>query len=118
MHVVIEPAQMTPAELYQGFKWAYRETFKAGSALRRVAGLGLRPNAIVNYFGNLCYRIFVKRLHHEARYAEPYSINDPKSLPEAGMWAETFLNGLPIADDRWPIPANRQSPLQTEGTLV
>ncbi|MHB9133229.1 MAG: B12-binding domain-containing radical SAM protein [Armatimonadota bacterium] len=91
MHVVIQPALMSPEELYDGFKWAYKETFRVGSALRRVTGLGLRPNAVVNYIGNLCYRIFVKRLYHEPRYATPYSINDPKSLPDAGLWADAFL---------------------------
>lgn len=100
MHVVIQPAQMTPAELYDGFKWAYKETFKAGSALRRVTGLGLRPNAVVNYIGNLCYRIFVKRLYHEPRYATPYSIDDPRSLPDAGLWAEAFLREFTAEDIR------------------
>ena len=28
MHVVIQPAQMSPEELYAGFKRAYRETFR------------------------------------------------------------------------------------------
>lgn len=91
MHVVIQPGQMTPQALYDGFKWAYRETFKTGSVLRRVAGLGLRPNAVVNYIGNLCYRIFVRRLYHEARYAVPYSLQHPGSLPPDEQWADTFL---------------------------
>jgi radical SAM superfamily enzyme YgiQ (UPF0313 family) len=91
MHVVIQPAQMSPEALYDGFKWAYRETFKAGSALRRVAGLGLRPNAAVNFVGNLCYRIFVKRLYGEARYATPYSVDDPRALPPPEHWADAFL---------------------------
>jgi radical SAM superfamily enzyme YgiQ (UPF0313 family) len=94
MHVVIQPAQMTPRELYDGFKWAYRETFKLRNALHRVTGLGLRPNAAINYIGNLCYRIFVKRLYHEARYATPYSIHDPRSLPDASLWADAFLREL------------------------
>ena len=91
MHAVIQPAQMTPTQLYDGFKWAYRETFKAGSALRRVTGLGLQANAIINYVGNLCYRIFVKRLYHEARYALPYTMGDPGTPPADNDWQAAFL---------------------------
>jgi len=91
MHVVIQPALMSPRELYDGFKWTYRETFKIGSALRRVTGLGLRANAPINFIGNLCYRIFVKRLYHEARFAQPYSLNDPGMPPVDDAWQQAFL---------------------------
>lgn len=92
MHVVIKPQQMTPQELYDGFKWAYRETFRYGHIFRRVAGL--RLTSAVNLIGNMTYRIFVKRLYHEARFAQPYSIGAPGVAPDARMWAETFLRGL------------------------
>jgi radical SAM superfamily enzyme YgiQ (UPF0313 family) len=91
MHVVIQPAQLTPRELYDGFKWAYRETFKIGSALRRVTGLGLRANAPINFIGNLCYRIFVKRLYHEQRFARPYTLEDPGAPPADENWQAAFL---------------------------
>lgn len=88
MHVVIEPMKMTPVELYDGFKWAYRETFKMNHILRRVAGL--RLTSAVNFIGNLTYRIFVKRLYHETRFAQPHSIHDPGVQPDATHWAEAF----------------------------
>jgi len=91
MHVVFQPARMSPQELYAGFKWAYRETFKLGSALQRVTGLGLRANAAINFVGNLCYRIFVKRLYHEQRFAQPYSLDDPGAPPADDAWQEAFL---------------------------
>ena len=84
MHVVIQPRQMTPVELYDGFKWAYRETFKMGHVIRRVAGL--RLTSAVNFIGNLTYRIFVKRLYHEARYSRPYSIEDPGEEPDDNLF--------------------------------
>lgn len=89
MHVVIQPRQMTPQELYDGFKLAYRETFRMGHVLQRVAGL--RLTSAVNFVGNMTYRIFVKRLYHEARYAQPYSMQDPGMAPDEGCWAEAFL---------------------------
>jgi radical SAM superfamily enzyme YgiQ (UPF0313 family) len=79
MHVVYRPIKMTPEQLYDGFKWAYRETFRLGHAWRRVAGFNL--NSVVNLVGNLTYRIFVHRLYHEPRYATPYSIHDPGTPP-------------------------------------
>jgi radical SAM superfamily enzyme YgiQ (UPF0313 family) len=89
MHVVIRPARMTPEELYEGFKWAYRETFRVRHILKRIS----RPNfnAVVNFFGSLTYRIFVKRLYTEERYRRPYSMDCPGALPPAGDWAENAL---------------------------
>jgi len=84
MHVVIQPAQMSPEELYRGFKWAYRETFRLGRVARRVSHPDIR--CAINFVGNLCYRIFVKRLYSEPRYATPYSIHDPGSPPLPEHW--------------------------------
>ncbi len=69
MHVVYQPAQMTPEQLYEGFKRAYRQTFKFLPILRRT--ISLRMYAPVNFVGNLTYRIFVKRLAREARFRQP-----------------------------------------------
>ena len=85
MHVVIQPKQMTPEELYRGFKWAYKETFKMSRVVKRVSHLDIR--CAINFVGNLAYRIFVKRLYTEPRYALPYSMDDPGSPPEPGHWA-------------------------------
>jgi len=88
MHVVIRPLRMTPDELYQGFKWAYRETFRLRHILKRVSHPDIR--CAVNFFGNLCYRIFAKRLEKDLRFARPYS---------------TDHIGQPPAPEHWQIPA-------------
>lgn len=88
MHVVIRPRQMSPEELYTGFKWAYRETFKLGNALGRMRGPNL--NSAVNLVGNLTYQTFVRRLASEARFAEPYSRNAPGTPPDAADYRESF----------------------------
>jgi radical SAM superfamily enzyme YgiQ (UPF0313 family) len=79
MHVVIRPRNMTPEELYAGFKWAYRETFR----LRRIVGRVRSPsvNSVVNFVGNLAYVMFVRRLYREARYALPCSADQPAVDP-------------------------------------
>jgi radical SAM superfamily enzyme YgiQ (UPF0313 family) len=84
MHVVIKPVQMTPDELYRGFKWAYKETFRLHRVVRRVSHPDIR--CAINFVGNLCYRIFVKRLYSEPRFATPYSLHDPGQPPEPGHW--------------------------------
>lgn len=84
MHVVIQPAQMTPHELYDGFKWAYKETFRMRHIVRRLSKPTI--NTPINFVGNLAYRIFVRRLYHEPRFAQPYSIHDPGTPPPDGHW--------------------------------
>ena len=85
MHVVIQPAQMTPDELYRGFKWAYRETFRLPRIVRRVSRPDLRGP--INLVGNLCYRMFVQRLEHEPRFAQPYSMEAPGEPPAPHHWS-------------------------------
>jgi radical SAM superfamily enzyme YgiQ (UPF0313 family) len=84
MHVVIKPARMTPDELYRGFKWAYKETFRLERVVKRVSRLDIR--CAINFVGNLCYRIFVKRLYTEPRFATPYSVSDPGTPPLPSHW--------------------------------
>lgn len=88
MHVVVQPKHMTPEELFDGFKWAYRETFSIGSILRRTGLRGI--NSLINLTGNLAYKIFVRRLYGEARFAEPYSLDAPGQCPAEGY----FVTGL------------------------
>ena len=71
MHAVFQPAQMTPDELYEGFKWSYAQTFKLRHILRRTRWSTLA--GLVNFVGNLTYRKFVWRLYHYPRYARPYT---------------------------------------------
>ncbi|HEY9248407.1 MAG TPA: radical SAM protein [Rariglobus sp.] len=84
MHVVTKPLNMTPEELYRGFKWAYKETFRIDRIVRRVSHPDIR--CAINFVGNLAYKIFIHRLYHDPRFAAPYSIDDPGSPPEPGHW--------------------------------
>jgi radical SAM superfamily enzyme YgiQ (UPF0313 family) len=88
MHVVIRPLLMTPEELYEGFKWAYRETFRFRNVMRRMRGF--TTNTIINLMGNLTYRIFVRRLADDARFALPYSLQSPGEAPKEAFFREHF----------------------------
>ncbi len=68
-HVVIRPKGMTPDELYRGFKWAYKETFKMSSIVRRTARA--TRDFPIAFVGNLAYRIYIKRLYSENIYDTP-----------------------------------------------
>ena len=69
MHVVFQPRQMTPVELFEGFRWAYRETFRWKRILRRTLAGGTRfPITLV---GNVTYRNFVRRLHIAKGFEQP-----------------------------------------------
>ena len=78
MHVVYQPRLLTPDELYDGFKWAYKETFKLSHIAKRTIFRGLGPVSIINFIGNLAYRIFVTRLYGEERFKKPFGV---KNLP-------------------------------------
>ncbi len=95
MHVVCRPGRLSPEELYAGFKWAYRETFRLSHVLPRVAGF--RLTSAVNLVGNLAYRIFVRRLDGEARFARPYTTDNPGRRPADADWTDAFLAAQPVA---------------------
>lgn len=101
MHVVIQPMKMTPWELYEGFKWAYRETFRYGHVMKRVAGW--RLTSVVNFIGNLTYREFVRRLDRDARFAQPYSVDNPGCDPDESAWPDRFGAAAPGGDVFLPI---------------
>lgn len=92
MHVVHQPARMSPDALYAGFKWAYEQTFTLKSILHRIPGRGV--NTAVNFVGNLTYRLFVRRLKSEPRFAQPYSRHAPGLAPAADHYAGTFKEAL------------------------
>lgn len=73
MHVVIRPAKMSPAALAEGFRWAYRETFRLRPSARRTLHPGRPLNSIVNFVGNLTYRRFVRRLDAARGFEMPYT---------------------------------------------
>lgn len=92
MHVVMQPARMTPEELYDGFKRAYRETFKMSPILNRMRGAGI--GTAINLVGNVAYRLFVRRLYHEPRYSRPFSSSDPGRPPEAADYRAGFCRRM------------------------
>ena len=69
MHVTVRPVQMSPAELQEGFRWTYRETFRARHVLRRMRGCSL--NSLINLVGSAAYRRFTRRLYQDERFAAP-----------------------------------------------
>ena len=71
MHVVIRPKRMTPVELYEGFRWAYRETFRWKNILHRVAGRGTRLPIVL--LGNLVYRQFAHKIDMRKGFELPLS---------------------------------------------
>ena len=81
---------MSPVELFEGFRWAYRETFRWKRILRRAVSSGRRfPITLV---GNITYRNFVRRIHIAKGFEQPL-----------GAYAERISNaGL---EDRGPAGA-------------
>jgi radical SAM superfamily enzyme YgiQ (UPF0313 family) len=74
-HVVFRPAQMSPRELDEGFRRAYRLAFTAAAGVRRVAR---SPHPIVSFFGNLAYRLYAARLQADLdRLYEPTQDHQP-----------------------------------------
>lgn len=69
MHVTVKPLQMSVAELHEGFRWTYRETFRLRSMTARLRGWSV--NSAINLVGSLAYRRFTHRLYHEERFAKP-----------------------------------------------
>ncbi|MEA1981848.1 MAG: radical SAM protein [candidate division Zixibacteria bacterium] len=79
MHVVFQPARMTVDELFNGFKWAYKETFKFGRIIKRVPP-SFSIKTAINFMGNATYKLFVSRLNKDMRYISPNSYTDNRPL--------------------------------------
>ena len=62
-HVVFQPKNMSPAQLDEGFRRAYRQTYTIKSIFRRTTALMNRFP--FSFMGNLAYRIYLKRLEEE-----------------------------------------------------
>lgn len=74
MHVVHRPMRMSPAALFEGFRNAYRDTFRIRSIVQRT--LSASSRFPIAFMGNLTYRIFVRRLQQSRGFEMP--------LPHAG----------------------------------
>ncbi len=59
-HVVFQPAQMTPAELYAGHEQAWKHTYSVGSIARRL--VGSRIQVPIWLVANLGYRFYAHHL--------------------------------------------------------
>lgn len=69
MHVVIQPKQMSPVELYEGFRWAYRQTFKWRTTFRRAFLGGMRAPIILA--GGVTYHKFAHRIGSIKGFEQP-----------------------------------------------
>ncbi|MFN7950707.1 MAG: radical SAM protein [bacterium] len=98
MHVVFRPKLMSPAELYEGFRWTYRRTFAIRSILERTLAVG--KNFPIAFSGNLTYRLYVKRLMRARGFEMPL-LGPAPPVPHGGASDARFAAGerseLPIA---------------------
>lgn len=84
MHVVHRPMKMSPVTLYEGFKYAYKETFKIKNILARTYNTG--KNFPIAFVGNLTYRLFVKRLYRGKGFEMPLPTRQAK--PKVESWVK------------------------------
>ena len=69
MNVVYRPLNMSPVQLYEGFRWAYRETFRVNKIFPRALAAGSRFP--ITFFGNLTYKLFVHKLYMNKGFEMP-----------------------------------------------
>lgn len=104
MHVVIRPKSMSPAQLYEGFRWAYKETFRIRSIVKRVADTGWWfPIA---FFGNLTYRLFVKRLERGRAFEMAVNQRPPEGIRSA-LRERRALSSTAAEFERAPLATAR-----------
>jgi len=60
--VVFRPKNMSGQELFDGYRNAYRESYRILPILKRSSGKGL--SGLINLVGNLTYRRYVKKLYN------------------------------------------------------
>jgi len=60
---------MTPRQLDDGFRRAFKKTFGMRSILRRIT---FREYVPITLVGNLAYRIYVRRLQRDRERILPY----------------------------------------------
>jgi len=71
-HVVFQPKNMSPQQLDEGFRWAFRETYRPIPSLKRTIHTG--KNFPITFGGNLAYNIYINRLFREKNRI--YSIDE------------------------------------------
>jgi len=93
-HVVFQPSQMTPAELYEGFCRAYRQTFARKASFMRA---WRSPHPVISVLGNAAYGLYARKLSvgTESMPADDKALSNSKSLPcecEPTRWAGSCLH--------------------------
>ncbi len=86
-HVVFQPAQMTPAELYAGFQWAYRRTFSRRAMLRRTLA---SPHPLITLLGNTAYRLYARRMSKASARLRHPAQREPGRKDPADNWAPSI----------------------------
>ena len=75
-HVVFHPKNMTADELYEGTEWAWRETYRTGSILRRINKL-----SAISYITNFSYQTYADKFIHFTKEV----MCDNSDIPEAAQ---------------------------------
>lgn len=60
-HVVIVPDNMSPQELDEGFKKAFRDTFRVKNIMRRMKAA--KKNHLISFVGNMAYKSYIRKLN-------------------------------------------------------
>ena len=95
-HVVFRPAQMTPQELDDGFRWAYRQTFTHGALLSRTL---TSPHPVISFLGNTAYRLYVNRRWRGSPARASLVQPDGAMQPECGARLKTVRSCLHAEGD-------------------
>ncbi len=59
-HVVIQPKNMSPQELQEGHRWAWKQTYSVPNIFKRMIGSRILPQVVVP--ANLAYHFYANRL--------------------------------------------------------
>lgn len=97
MHVVIQPRRMSPVALYEGFRWAYRETFRWPTTLRRALAGGTRAPIILA--GGVTYHKFWKKICSAKGFEQPLGpVDAPMRVRTPEAPAAQTPRAIPVVD--------------------
>lgn len=89
-HVVFRPARMTPEELYEGFRRAYRQTFTRRAIVRHTLS---SPHPLISFLGNTAYRLYTNKLCSaavtEAASWKPLCDSSDQTCPDSRYRGQT-----------------------------
>ncbi len=95
-HVVFAPNKMSPQELDEGFRQAYKHTFTLPSILKRT--WGSKMNFPIASLGNLAYKLYIKRIFAEKQRfpEEMHRLHQPTISPVKNNVEGLTLKEMPI----------------------